>query len=97
MSDQQRGRDCERNAVKSWLPGHSDELRPYRPVFLGNDLYRCEPLCRLVLELGVDFLFACKHSSHKRLYELLHGDFIRSSSWMKTCNRHNRVERRRFR
>ena len=97
LSDQLRGRDCERNAVKPWLPAHSDELRPYQPVFSGDDLYCCEPHCRLVLNLGEDFLFVSKHSSHTRMYELLHDDFIRSSRWMKTRNRHKRVDRRRFR
>lgn len=97
LSDQLRGRDCERNAVKPWLPAHSDELRPYQPVFFGDDLYCCEPLCRLVLNLGEDFLFVSKHSSHTRMYELLHDDFIRSSGWMKTRNRHKRVDRRPFR
>ncbi len=51
----------------------------------------------LVRELGADFLFVCKPSSHKRLYELLHDDFIHSSGWIKTRNRHKRVELQRFR
>ncbi len=66
LSEDQRKQDCERNAAKRWLPAHSDELRPYRPVFLGDDLYCCQSLCRLVLDLGADFLFVCKPSSHKR-------------------------------
>ena len=45
---EERKQDCERNAAKRWLPAHSDELRPYRPVFLGDDLYCCQPLCQLV-------------------------------------------------
>ncbi len=97
LSEEQRQQDCERNAAKRWLPAHSAELRPYRPVFLGDDLYCCQPLCQLVRELGADFLFVCQPSSHKRLYELLHDDFIHSSGWIKTRNRHKRVELQRFR
>lgn len=97
LSEAQRKQDCERNAAKRWLPAHTDELRPYRPVFLGDNLYCCQPLCRLVGELGADFLFVCKPSPHKRLYELLHDDFIHSSGWIKTRNRHKQVERQRFR
>lgn len=97
LSEELRKQDCERNAAKRWLPAHSAELRPYRPVFLGDDLYCCQPLCQLVRELGADFLFVCKPSSHKRIYELLHDDFIHSSGWIQTRNRHQQVERQRFR
>lgn len=97
LTEEQRKQDCERNAAKRWLPAHIDELRPCRPVFLGDDLYCCQSLCRLVTDLGADFLFVCKPSSHKRIYELLHDDFIHSSGWLKTRNRHQQVERQRFR
>lgn len=97
LSEEQRKQDCERNAAKRWLPAHMGELRPYRPVFLGDDLYCCQSLCRLVRALGADFLFVCQPSSHKRLYELLHDDFIHSTGWLRTRNRKRQVERQRFR
>ena len=97
LTEEQRKQDCERNAAKRWLPAHSEELRPYRPVFLGDDLYCCQSLCRLVLDLGADFIFVCKPSSHERLHELLHDDFTHSSGWIKTRNRHKQVERHCFR
>ena len=97
LTEEQRKQDCERNAAKCWLPAHMDELRPYRPVFLGDDLYCYQPLCQLVLDLGADFLFVCKPSSHKRIYELMHEDFIHSSGWVKTRDCHQQVERQRFR
>ena len=49
------------------------------------------------MDLKADFLFVCKPSSHKRIYELLHDDFIHSSGWIKTRNREQQVERQRFR
>ncbi len=97
LTEQQRKQDCERNAAKRWLPAHSDELRPYRPVFLGDDLYCCQPLCELVRDLGADFIFVCKLSSHKRLYEVLHDDFIHSSGWIKVRNHKQQVELQRYR
>ena len=97
LTEEQRKQDCERNAAKRWLPAHSDELRPYRPVFLGDDLYCCQPLCELVRDLGADFIFVCKPSSHKRLYELLHDDFIHSSGWIKARNHKQQVELQRYR
>ncbi len=65
-SDADRKQDCERHAAKRWLPAYSDQLRPFRPIFLGDDLYCCQPLCQLVRHLEADFLFICKPSSHKR-------------------------------
>ena len=94
---EERKQDCERNAAKRWLPAHSDQLRPFRPVFLGDDLYCCQPLCQLVRHLEADFLFICKPSSHKRLYELMHDDFTHSSGWIRTRNHKRQVEQHRYR
>ena len=72
-------------------------MRPYRPIFLGDDLYCCQSVCHTVLDAGADFVFVCKPNSHKRLYELLHDQFIPSTGWLKTRNRKKQVERHRFR
>ena len=93
LTEKRRKQDCERNAAKRWLPAHIDELQTYRPVFLGDDLYCCQSLCRLVRNLGADFLFVCKPSSHKRLQEVLHDDFIHSSGWIKARNQPEGAER----
>ena len=47
LSEQIRKQDCERNAAQRWIPDHSDELRPYRPVLLGDDLYCCQSVAAL--------------------------------------------------
>ena len=82
-----RKQDCERNAAQRWLPDHSEELRPYRPVFLGDDLYCCQSVCRAVLDAEADFIFVAKPNSHKRLHELLHDQFIHSQPWLHRRNR----------
>ena len=95
---EERKQDCESNAAKRWLSKHIHELRPFRAVFLGDDLFCCQPLCRLVLDGGADFLFVAKPTSHQRFDELLHEDFISGSGWLR--GRHpktRRVEYRRFR
>ena len=65
--------DCERQAVKRWLQRHGDRCAALRPVYLGDDLYACQPVCRAMLDAGGDFLLTCKQPSHKTLYEYLDG------------------------
>ena len=65
--------DCERQAVKRWLARHGESCAALRPVYLGDDLYACQPVCRAMLDAGGDFLLTCKQPSHKTLYEYLDG------------------------
>ena len=47
-------------------------MAPYaalRATLLGDDLYCCEPICRLALKQDFHFIFTCKPDSHKCLYE----------------------------
>ncbi len=96
LTEEQRKQDCERNAAKRWLPAYLPALRPYRPVLLGDDLYCCQPICSLVAELEADFLFICKPSSHKTLYEQLPKRRIWSSGWLQTRNQRKQVEQHRY-
>jgi hypothetical protein len=36
--------DCERNAVKRWLARHGPAATHLRPIFLGDDLFACQPI-----------------------------------------------------
>jgi len=65
--------DCERNAAKRWLSLHAERVRELRPVFLGDDLFACQPICEAVLASGGDFLFTAKPDSHKTLYDFMRG------------------------
>ena len=65
--------DCERQAVKRWLRRHGENCAAMRPVYLGDDLYACQPVCQAMLDAGGDFLLTCKQPSHKTLYEYLDG------------------------
>src|SRR5438105_4796168 len=55
--------DCERNAVKRWFDKHATRLSPLRPVYLGDDLFACQPVAKMVTDKGGDFIFTAKESS----------------------------------
>ena len=65
--------DCEREAAKRWLQRHGPRCAALRPVYLGDDLHACQPICQAMLDSGGDFLLTAKPQSHKTLYEYLHG------------------------
>lgn len=65
--------DCERNAAKRWLAAHGGRMADLRPVYLGDDLFACQPICEAVLLSGGDFLFTAKPLSHKTLYDFMDG------------------------
>ena len=65
--------DCERNAAKRWLATHAQRMAPLRPIYLGDDLFACQPIAEAVLSSGGDFLFTAKPLSHKALYDFMNG------------------------
>jgi hypothetical protein len=65
--------DCERNAAKRWLAAHGERVKALRPIFLGDDLFACQPICQLVVAGGHDFLLTAKPDSHKALYDFMDG------------------------
>jgi hypothetical protein len=65
--------DCERNAAKRWLARHGPAVNPHRPVFLGDDLFACQPITAAVQDVGGNFIFTCKPASHPTIIEYLNG------------------------
>jgi len=65
--------DCERNAVKRWHNKHGDRLRRLRLIHLGDDIFACHPIVTMLAATGDDFIFTCKASSHKALYDFIDG------------------------
>jgi hypothetical protein len=63
--------DCERVAGKRWITQHARQVAPYGVTLLGDDLYSNQPLCKLALENGFNFIFVCKPDSHATLYDRL--------------------------
>jgi hypothetical protein len=65
--------DCERNAAKRWLARHGPTLARYRPVYLGDDLFACQPIATAIQDGGGNFILTCKPSSHQTITEYLTG------------------------
>lgn len=65
--------DCERNAAKRWLARHGAAVAPLRPIYLGDDLFACQPIAAAIRDGGGSFILTCKPSSHQTIAEYLHG------------------------
>jgi hypothetical protein len=87
--------DCERNAAKRWHSRHADRLRPLRPVYLGDDLFACQPIVTMLADAGDDFIFTCKETSHKALYDFIDG--AEPERHVETIRKGKAVETHRYR
>ena len=65
--------DCERNAAKRWLATHGPALNRHRPVYLGDDLFACQPIVDAIQRNGANFILTCKPTSHQTIAEYLDG------------------------
>ena len=65
--------DCERNAAKRWLGKHGAALARYRPIYLGDDLFACQPIITAIRDAGGSFILTCKPSSHPTIAEYISG------------------------
>jgi hypothetical protein len=65
--------DCERNAAKRWLVSHGPTLACHRPIYLGDDLFACQPIATAIQSCGGNFILTCKPSSHQTIAEYLDG------------------------
>ena len=60
-------------AAKRWLALHGARMKALAPVYLGDDLFACQPIAEAVTASGGDFLLVCKQASHKTLYDFIGG------------------------
>jgi hypothetical protein len=65
--------NCESRAGRRWLAAHGATFAHLNPIYLGDDLYSCQPICEAVLAVHGHFLFICKPQSHPTLSEYLSG------------------------
>jgi hypothetical protein len=65
--------DCERNATKRWLARHGQAVKHLRPVYLGDDLFACQPIAAAIQAAGGNFILTCKPASHRTISEYLYG------------------------
>ena len=101
MSEDERKRDCERNAAKRWLAARGAWLQACRPVLPGDDLYCCQPVCEAAAAAGMDCIRVGKPGSRKRLYEVPESrrasGAVRSTGGLPRRGKGKRSERHRFR
>ncbi len=64
--------DCEINASKRWLNKKQLISNHYKLTILGDDLYCKTSLILDIREKQHNYIFVCKESSHKKLYEMVH-------------------------
>ena len=67
--DGKEKQDCENAAAKRWLLNKGLKYIQEGATLLGDDLYCRQPICEIVLSNKGNFIFTCKASSHKYLYE----------------------------
>jgi hypothetical protein len=65
--------DCENAAIKRWLAAHGKQYKHLKPVYLGDDLMSRQPICEAVQDVGANFIFTAKPSSHKTMHEWING------------------------
>ena len=82
--------DCERNAAKRWLARHSAAVGHLRPVYLGDDLFACQPIVAAIQDAGGNFILTCKPASHQTITEYLHGAELQEYR-LTTCKRGKRT------
>ena len=73
LQDGAEKQDCERNAAKRWLATHAQSMAPYRPIYLGDDLFACQPIAEAIGNASGNFILTCKARSHQTIAEYLHG------------------------
>lgn len=71
--DGAKKQDSEAMAAKRWLAAHGQEYAAFRPIYLGDDLFSHQPLCRAIQAAGGNFIFTCKPSSHQLIAEYIYG------------------------
>ena len=54
-------------------PGTVRRWRQLRPVYLGDDLFACQPIAEAIHQVGGSFILTCKPASHQTVSEYLHG------------------------
>jgi len=96
VDDGSTKQDCENKAAKRWMEtiGKRYLSSKYEVTLLGDDLYSRQPVCEHTLESQYNFIYVCKTSSHKYLYEWI--DVFSPSDLHQTTDRRWDGTRRTF-
>ena len=71
VDDGSTKQDCENKAAKRWMETFAYRYlsSKYAVTLLGDDLYSRQPVCEHTLKSNCNFIYVCKTSSHKYLYQ----------------------------
>ena len=88
--------DCENAAAKRWLAAHGEQYARLNPIYLGDDLFSRQPLCKAVLAVNGHFIFVCKPSSHPLIQEYITGVNLQTHEHTVKRGKQNYVHRYRW-
>jgi Transposase DDE domain len=88
--------DCENAAAKRWLAAHGEQYARLNPIYLGDDLFSRQPLCKAVLAVNGHFVFVCKPSSHPLIQEYITGVNLRTHEHIVKRGKQKYVHRYRW-
>ena len=54
-------------------PGMALAIAHLQPIYLGDDLFACQPIVAAIHDAGGNFILTCKSTSHQTVAEYLHG------------------------
>ena len=83
--DGYKKQDCENAAVKRWFNKNPIQRYENPVTLLGDDLYSRQSICELALEKDYNFIFVCRETSHKTLYEWL--EFLEKTGEVQTIKK----------
>jgi hypothetical protein len=83
--DGYKKQDCENAAVKRWFNKNPSQRYENPVTLLGDDLYSRQPICELALSKDYNFIFVCRETSHKTLYEWL--EFLEKTGEVQTIKK----------
>ncbi len=69
--DGAKKQDREINAVKRWLDRIGTRVRGLNPLFFGDALLACQPVCEAMRKIGGNFILTAKPGSRRALHEEL--------------------------
>ncbi len=55
---------CERNAARRLLAIQGERVKELWPIYLGDDLFACQPVARAIMAADGDVLLTAKPLSH---------------------------------
>jgi len=70
--------DRERNAARRWRAAHGDRVQALPPVYLGDDLFACQPIADAITAAGGDFLLTA--TAARSRYQRVSGGRMRRAT-----------------